>query len=128
MTTKSNTATPVRPARVAAASTTSRQAGPAAQAADRETGTTVSTAKEAAALPAAPAANQTPSEEEIRLKAYERYCARHGAPGDGDEVNDWLEAERELCGEQREGESCLTKREMVFLSATKTGVNGDPVC
>jgi hypothetical protein len=35
-----------------------------------------------------------PSEEEIRLRAYEKYCARNGAAGDS--ASDWLEAEREL--------------------------------
>jgi hypothetical protein len=104
----------------------SRQARPAAPARDREVGSTVTTAKEAGALAAAQAANQKPSEEEIRLRAYEKYCARHGVCRD--EVKDWLEAERELCGEQREGDSGLTKREMAFLSATKAGANGDPVC
>lgn len=39
------------------------------------------------------------SEEEIRLRAYAKYCARGYAPGDP--VRDWLEAERELREEKR---------------------------
>ena len=35
-----------------------------------------------------------PSEEDIRLRAYQRYLER-GA-GDGQDFDDWLEAEREL--------------------------------
>lgn len=34
------------------------------------------------------------TEEEIQRKAYEKYCARRGEPGDA--MHDWLEAEREL--------------------------------
>jgi hypothetical protein len=36
----------------------------------------------------------SPSEEEIRMRAYERYLARGGAHGM--DFEDWLEAEREL--------------------------------
>ena len=39
-------------------------------------------------------ANHAPSHEEIRLRAYEIYLERGGLPGD--EVDDWLQAEREL--------------------------------
>jgi hypothetical protein len=35
-----------------------------------------------------------PSGDKVRIRAYEKYCARNGAPGDP--VADWLEAEREL--------------------------------
>ena len=35
-----------------------------------------------------------PSEEEIRMRAYRRYLERGG--GDGQDFDDWLEAEREL--------------------------------
>jgi hypothetical protein len=35
-------------------------------------------------------------EEAIAKRAYELYCAR-GA-GDGSDMDDWLQAERELCG------------------------------
>lgn len=35
-----------------------------------------------------------PSEEDIRLRAYQRYLAR--GRGDGADFEDWLEAEREL--------------------------------
>jgi len=40
--------------------------------------------------------NHTPSCEEIRLRAYEIYLERGGLPGD--ELDDWLQAERELDG------------------------------
>jgi hypothetical protein len=39
-------------------------------------------------------ANHTPSREEIRLRAYEIYLERGGVPGN--ELDDWLQAEREL--------------------------------
>ena len=39
-------------------------------------------------------ANCTPCGEEIRLRAYEIYLERNGLPGD--ELDDWLRAEREL--------------------------------
>jgi len=39
-------------------------------------------------------ANHAPSHEEIRRRAYEIYLARDGHPGD--ELDDWLRAEREL--------------------------------
>ncbi|MGO9057363.1 MAG: DUF2934 domain-containing protein [Candidatus Binataceae bacterium] len=35
-----------------------------------------------------------PTEDEIRNRAYEIYCARNGGPGD--ELSDWLKAEAEL--------------------------------
>jgi tRNA 2-selenouridine synthase SelU len=35
-----------------------------------------------------------PTEDDIRKRAYEIYCARGGEPGD--EVDDWLKAEAEL--------------------------------
>ena len=35
-----------------------------------------------------------PSEEEIRMRAYRRYLERGGE--DGQDFDDWLEAEREL--------------------------------
>jgi Protein of unknown function (DUF2934) len=35
-----------------------------------------------------------PTEDEIRERAYEIYCARNGAPGS--EEDDWLKAEAEL--------------------------------
>ena len=38
--------------------------------------------------------NHTPSCEEIRLRAYEIYLERGSLPGD--ELDDWLQAEREL--------------------------------
>ena len=39
-------------------------------------------------------ANHTPSHEEIRRRAYEIYLEHDGLPGD--ELDDWLRAEREL--------------------------------
>jgi hypothetical protein len=39
-------------------------------------------------------ANSVPSHEEIRRRAYEIYLDRNGDPGD--ELDDWLRAEREL--------------------------------
>jgi hypothetical protein len=39
-------------------------------------------------------ANHAPSPEEIRRRAYEIYLERDGLPGD--ELDDWLRAEREL--------------------------------
>ncbi len=39
-------------------------------------------------------ANHAPSHEEIRHRAYEIYLERDGLPGD--ELDDWLRAEREL--------------------------------
>ncbi len=39
-------------------------------------------------------ANHTPSREEIRHRAYEIYLERGGLPGN--ELDDWLQAEREL--------------------------------
>jgi Protein of unknown function (DUF2934) len=38
--------------------------------------------------------NPPPTEDEIRKRAYEIYCARNGAPGS--EADDWLRAEAEL--------------------------------
>jgi hypothetical protein len=35
-----------------------------------------------------------PTEDQIRMRAYEIYCARNGAPGS--ELDDWLQAENEL--------------------------------
>ena len=39
-------------------------------------------------------ADLNPSEEDIRQRAYQRYLERGG--GDGQDFDDWLEAEREL--------------------------------
>ena len=39
-------------------------------------------------------ANQAPSQEEVRHRAYEIYLDRDGLPGD--ELDDWLRAEREV--------------------------------
>ncbi|HJQ67779.1 MAG TPA: DUF2934 domain-containing protein [Blastocatellia bacterium] len=42
------------------------------------------------------AATNYPTYEEIRLRAYEIYLERGG--GDGNDADDWLQAERELGG------------------------------
>ena len=44
--------------------------------------------------PENPSANDKPSHEEIRLRAYEIYLERGGLPGN--ELDDWLQAEAEL--------------------------------
>ena len=44
--------------------------------------------------PENPSANDKPSHEEIRLRAYEIYLERGGLPGN--EIDDWHRAEREL--------------------------------
>jgi len=41
---------------------------------------------------------KSPTIEEIRTRAYEIFIARAGGPGD--EVQDWLQAERELLSKQ----------------------------
>lgn len=43
---------------------------------------------------APPRSVHVPTVEQIRVRAYEKYCARNGAPGNP--IVDWLEAEREL--------------------------------
>jgi len=48
----------------------------------------------AAAAPVVNGNGGGPSAEIIRLRAYEVYCARNG--GAGDELSDWLAAEREI--------------------------------
>lgn len=45
-----------------------------------------------------PTLQPQPTPEQIRQRAYEIYSSRNGAPGD--EVQDWLQAERELRSEQ----------------------------
>ena len=42
----------------------------------------------------APRKSRIPSLEQIRVRAYQKYCARDGACGDA--LHDWLEAEHEL--------------------------------
>jgi hypothetical protein len=46
---------------------------------------------------AAKSAPLTPSDEEIRRRAYEIFLARNGGPGDA--LDDWIRAERELRAE-----------------------------
>jgi hypothetical protein len=45
----------------------------------------------------------SPSEEEIRHRAYQRYLERGG--GDGMDFEDWLDAERELKATRSQGSS-----------------------
>ena len=47
-----------------------------------------------------------PTHDEIEIRAYERYLERGAS--DGDEVNDWLEAERELL--QRRADQLAARR------------------
>ncbi len=44
--------------------------------------------------PAKSSPRREPAEEEIRFRAYEIYVSRNGKPGR--ELDDWLQAEREL--------------------------------
>jgi hypothetical protein len=39
-----------------------------------------------------------PTEDQIRCRAYEKFCNRNGAPGDP--ITDWFQAERELIEER----------------------------
>jgi len=41
-----------------------------------------------------------PTVEQIKVRAYQKYCARNGAPGNP--IIDWLEAEFELRGAPRD--------------------------
>lgn len=50
-----------------------------------------------AVAPLAEAARPLPTADDIRERAYHRYLARGGSQGN--ELDDWLEAERELRGE-----------------------------
>jgi hypothetical protein len=64
-----------------------------------------------------------PTLEEIRQRAYQKYCARNGGPGDA--LADWLQAERELSGKAPEANA---KREAVLLASSEEGGHGDPSC
>lgn len=59
---------------------------------NRDAKTQTSKAKESEAKPQLPA----PTHEQIQQRAYEIYSARGGVPGQ--ELDDWLQAERELIG------------------------------
>lgn len=48
-----------------------------------------------------------PTGEEIELRAYQIYIERGGA--DGHDVDDWLQAERELCGKYQRTEPMAKK-------------------
>ena len=71
--------------------------------------------------------NRSPTPDEIRARAYQKFCARNGGPGSA-EV-DWLEAERELRdGQTHNASPSELKREKAFLSASESGKKCDPVC
>lgn len=40
--------------------------------------------------------SETPTEDEIRILAYDLYEQRQAEGGQGDEFSDWIEAERQL--------------------------------
>ena len=68
-----------------------------------------------------------PAEDEIRLRAYEKYRARNGSPGTA--LDDWLEAERELRdAAQRAPNWKPAEREMPLLSGPETGADSDRAC
>jgi len=56
----------------------------------------VSAGDEAVTSPSQQLEGAAPNDEDIRLRAYHRYLERGG--GDGQDFDDWLEAERELKG------------------------------
>jgi len=56
-----------------------------------------SKAKARSPKPGRPRAQPAPTEDEVRALAYQIYQARGGEPGH--ELEDWLQAERELRGE-----------------------------
>jgi len=69
----------------------------------------------------------TPAEDEIRLRAYEKYRNRNGSSGTA--LNDWLEAERELRDAAQRGPAWKpAEREKALLSAPSTGADSDPAC
>lgn len=58
-----------------------------------------------------------PTRDEIALRAYQIYLERGGAPGN--EVEDWIRAERELLGENGKatGENGKSRRKAAVKSA-----------
>jgi len=56
-------------------------------------------ARSVKAAPKAAEAPQVPTTDEIAIRAYEIYRARGGSPGT--EVDDWLQAERELTQQEK---------------------------
>jgi hypothetical protein len=46
-------------------------------------------------------ADRDPTQEELAERAHQIFLRRRGIPGDGREIDDWLQAEREL-REERE--------------------------
>jgi len=69
-------------------------------------------------------ANQKPSHEEIRRRAYEIYLERNGLPGD--ELDDWLRAERELqkVALFTRGWNCLQQRRSPDEEPSRSMSNG----
>jgi len=72
---------------------------------------------------AVPQRKSTPSLEQIRARAYQKYCARDGAPGDA--LHDWLDAEHELREPARDPAE-HRERELKLLSAAEP--DADPNC
>src|SRR3989442_13631916 len=56
------------------------------------------------------ATTRAPSHEEISVRAYEIYLARGAAPGN--DLDNWLEAERQLFGDRRRPEAYAREREL----------------
>lgn len=96
-----NTGTPAKRSRAKAKSAATEVAKPAVAAAKKPRATkkvTVSTVTVATTPVAKPAAPQRPNADELRgmiaMAAYYRAAARHFTPGH--ELDDWLEAERQI--------------------------------
>ena len=51
-------------------------------------------------------ATEAPSHDEIAVRAYEIYLARGAAPGN--DLDNWLEAERQLFGDRRRPEAYVS--------------------
>ncbi len=66
--------------------------------APRTTRTTTGTTRATRARPTAQrACATTPTEEQIRMRAFEIFLRRNGGPGDA--LSDWIQAEQELRAE-----------------------------
>lgn len=63
-----------------------------------------------------------PTHDEIRVRAYELYCERNGAPGDP--MADWLRAERELIVARQAGETAAGGAEPPSVVTRQRGVRG----
>jgi hypothetical protein len=65
----------------------------------------------AAPMVTTPTAPKTPmlTQEKIAMRAYEKWCKR-GRPNDGNDMRDWLEAEKELLAETGQGSKTTARR------------------